>query len=69
MTARMLTADCTKCCGLCCVSPAFDAEQGFGYSKPAHTPCVNLRRDDRCAIHHALPARNLLVLYRTTRPP
>lgn len=52
-----LTADCAKCCGLCCVAPAFDAEQGFGYSKPAHTPCVNLRADDRCAIHHALRAQ------------
>lgn len=52
-----LTADCRKCCGLCCVAPAFDAEQGFGYSKAAHTPCTNLCADDRCAIHHALHAR------------
>jgi hypothetical protein len=52
-----LTADCAKCCGLCCVAPAFDAEQGFGYGKPAHTPCANLRADDRCAIHHELRAR------------
>lgn len=52
-----LTADCANCCGLCCVAPAFDAEQGFGYSKPAHTPCINLHGDDRCAIHHALRAR------------
>jgi hypothetical protein len=49
-----LRADCARCCGLCCVAPAFDAEQGFGYSKPAHTQCANLREDDRCAIHHAL---------------
>ena len=56
VTSSLLTADCAKCCGLCCVAPAFDAEQGFGYSKPAHTPCPNLRGDDRCAIHHALCA-------------
>lgn len=54
MSAPMLAADCAKCCGLCCVAPAFDAEQGFGYSKPAHTPCTNLRRDNRCTVHHAL---------------
>jgi len=49
-----LQADCTRCCGLCCVAPAFDAEQGFGFDKPAHTACVNLRTDFRCAIHHQL---------------
>ena len=57
VTSPRLTADCVDCCGLCCVAPAFDAEQGFGYSKPAHTPCANLREDDRCAIHHALRTR------------
>jgi hypothetical protein len=56
VATRTLSADCAKCCGLCCVAPAFDAEQGFGYSKAAHTPCANLRGDDRCAIHHALRA-------------
>jgi len=54
---RKLTADCTNCCGLCCVAPAFDAEQGFGYTKPAHIPCMNLRGDDGCAIHDRLRAR------------
>ncbi len=56
VTSSVLTAECAKCCGLCCVAPAFDAEQGFGYSKPAHTPCANLHADHRCAIHHALRA-------------
>jgi hypothetical protein len=46
-----LRADCARCCGLCCVGPAFDAHQGFGFNKPAHTPCINLGRDFRCAIH------------------
>lgn len=52
-----LQPDCARCCALCCVAPAFDAEQGFGFSKPAHTPCANLLADDRCAIHEELPAR------------
>ena len=52
-----LRADCTKCCGLCCVGPAFDAGQGFGFDKPAHTPCANLRADFRCAIHDELGPR------------
>lgn len=57
LTNPGLTPDCARCCGLCCVAPAFDAAQGFGYTKPAHVPCTNLRCDDRCAIHHALHAR------------
>jgi hypothetical protein len=50
-------ADCTRCCGLCCVGPAFDAGQGFGFDKPAHTPCAHLRGDFRCGIHEELPLR------------
>jgi len=57
ITSRRFTADCVRCCGLCCVAPTFDAEQGFGYTKSAHTPCANLSADNRCTIHDALPAR------------
>ena len=49
-----LRADCARCCGLCCVGPAFDADQGFGFNKPAHTPCINLDADFRCIIHGEL---------------
>ena len=65
MTVRIgsprLRADCSRCCGLCCVGPAFDAEQGFGFDKPAHMPCAHLRGDFRCDIHgnlreHGFPA-------------
>lgn len=50
-------ADCSRCCGLCCVGPAFDAGQGFGFDKPAHTPCAHLRGDFRCGIHDGLRQR------------
>jgi len=56
-----LRADCSKCCGLCCVGPAFDADQGFGFDKPAHIPCANLRADFRCAIHGERRERGFLA--------
>jgi hypothetical protein len=55
--ASRLQADCTRCCGLCCVAPAFDADQGFGFDKPAHSACPNLGMDHRCGIHDELRAR------------
>jgi hypothetical protein len=57
MIERPLRADCAQCCGLCCVGPAFLRIQGFAYDKPPHTSCINLRPDDRCAVH---PARQQL---------
>ena len=47
-------ADCAACCALCCVAPAFDADQGFGYDKPAHIPCTNLLDNFSCAVHSSL---------------
>ncbi len=44
-------ADCASCSALCCVVPSFDVEQGFGYDKPPHIPCTNLKEDFRCAVH------------------
>jgi len=32
-------ADCSRCCGLCCVVPGQMAVQGFRVDKPAETPC------------------------------
>ena len=68
ITPPDLRADCTRCCGLCCVAPAFYAEQGFGFDKPAHQPCAHLRRDFRCAIHdglgrHGFPACSTFDCY------
>jgi hypothetical protein len=49
-----LRPDCSRCAGLCCVAPPFDADQGFGYDKPAHEACQHLQADFRCAIHAGL---------------
>jgi hypothetical protein len=46
-----LRADCSRCVGLCCVAEAFYAVQGFGYDKPARTPCRHLTRANHCGIH------------------
>jgi hypothetical protein len=49
-----LKADCSACVALCCVIPPFDAAQGFGFDKPAETPCQHLCADHRCGIHDGL---------------
>ena len=54
-------ADCSKCCGLCCVVPDQMAVQGFAVDKPADTPCVHLDEQHRCVIYghrkrHGYPA-------------
>jgi hypothetical protein len=49
-----LKADCSACVALCCVIPPFDAAQGFGFDKPAESPCHHLCADHRCGIHDAL---------------
>lgn len=49
-----LKADCSACAALCCVIPPFDEVQGFGFDKPAETPCHHLCADNRCGIHAGL---------------
>ena len=56
-TSRELHADCAACCGLCCVAAPFDADQGFGYDKPAQEPCRHLQAGFRCGIHADRAAR------------
>jgi hypothetical protein len=46
-----LRADCSRCCGLCCVVPQQLAIQGFGADKPAETACVHLNEVHRCTIY------------------
>lgn len=52
-----LRADCSRCAALCCVAPSFDAVQGFGFDKPAHSACPHLQADHRCGIHAELRPR------------
>jgi uncharacterized protein YjbI with pentapeptide repeats len=51
-----LTADCSRCVGLCCVVPAFARSVDFAIDKPARQPCPHLGGDFRCGIHHKLRA-------------
>src|ERR1700690_1235341 len=44
-------ADCSRCCGLCCVVPVFLATQGFRADKPAEFPCPQLNAFHRCTIY------------------
>jgi hypothetical protein len=44
-------ADCSCCCGLCCIVPDQLAVQGFRVDKPAETPCIHLNAHHRCSIH------------------
>lgn len=54
---RDLTADCSRCSGLCCVAPAFAASADFAIDKPAGTPCPHLQPDARCGVHDQLRDR------------
>jgi uncharacterized protein YjbI with pentapeptide repeats len=49
-----LTADCSRCAGLCCVALPFAASADFAVDKPAGTPCRHLQPDFRCGIHAGL---------------
>ena len=45
-----LTADCSRCVGLCCTVLPFSRSADFAFDKPAGTPCRHLA-DARCGIH------------------
>ncbi|MFK4469367.1 pentapeptide repeat-containing protein [Bacillus sp. RC252] len=49
-----LTADCTKCFGLCCTALNIVASSDFPINKSAGTPCMNLQSDYSCQIHSQL---------------
>jgi hypothetical protein len=49
-----LAADCSRCVGLCCVAPAFQASADFAFTKPSGQPCRHLQADFRCGIHDRL---------------
>jgi uncharacterized protein YjbI with pentapeptide repeats len=54
MELPVLTADCSRCFGLCCVLLPFSAASGFGADKASGTPCTHLDGADRCRIHATL---------------
>ncbi|WP_144511909.1 pentapeptide repeat-containing protein [Bacillus sp. FJAT-22090] len=49
-----LTADCSKCFGLCCTALNIIASSDFRLNKPAGTPCMNLQSDYSCQVHSQL---------------
>ncbi len=51
---KSLTADCSKCFGLCCTALNIIASSDFPINKPAGTPCVNLQSDYKCQLHSNL---------------
>lgn len=53
---ELLKPDCERCCGLCCVAPAFAASPDFALDKGPGQPCPNLASDFRCRIHDRLRA-------------
>jgi hypothetical protein len=44
-------ADCSRCCGLCCIVPDQLTVQGFPSDKPANTACRYMDAYSRCSIH------------------
>lgn len=49
-----LTADCSRCFGLCCVLLPFRRDSGFRADKAGGEPCGHLDAQDGCAIHDTL---------------
>ncbi|WP_307861865.1 pentapeptide repeat-containing protein [Nocardioides sp. SYSU D00065] len=54
MRLPVLSSDCSRCSGLCCVLLPFSRDDGFGVTKGGGTPCHNLAGDDSCRIHATL---------------
>jgi len=49
-----LTADCSRCVGLCCVLLRFQRSADFAFDKAAGEPCRHLVGEHRCRIHDRL---------------
>ncbi|RIJ14924.1 hypothetical protein [Henriciella mobilis] len=54
MSKPDLTADCSRCAALCCVTLSFDKSDKFAFDKPAGVPCRHLAQDHTCTIHDHL---------------
>ncbi len=60
MDPALLSADCSRCAGLCCVVPAFARSADFALDKPAGVPCPHLAAapgEFGCTIHDGLRSR------------
>lgn len=57
MRQTVLTADCERCCALCCIAPPFSASQDFAFDKAAQVKCLNMAEDFHCTIHSDLKVR------------
>ena len=55
--ASLLTADCAKCAGLCCVALTFSTSADFAFDKDAGETCRNLDNEFLCTIHPHLRDR------------
>ena len=51
MRSFELTADCWRCCALCCVVYPFVRSPEFASDKPAYVACGHVTGAFRCAIH------------------
>lgn len=56
---KILSINCDKCFGLCCVALYFSKSEGFPTDKEAGKPCVNLNNDFRCKVHEDLREKGL----------
>lgn len=56
---NILTSDCSRCRGLCCVGLYFSAADGFPVDKDAGVRCAHLLPDCRCDIHSELEGRGM----------
>jgi len=51
VTSPALTADCSRCYGLCCIALSFSRSEDFGHDKLAGEACHHLDGQFRCRIH------------------
>ncbi|MBG9784872.1 pentapeptide repeat-containing protein [Shouchella lehensis] len=51
---RVLSSDCSRCFGLCCVALPYGESADFPKDKPSGVPCENLLINNDCQIHDQL---------------
>lgn len=56
---EILSINCDKCFGLCCVALYFSKSEGFPTDKEAGKTCINLSRNFTCKVHEVLNNKGL----------